>query len=158
MSTSPEGELQALAEALLASVGWDGLFMLEFIRDSEGRPWFVELNGRPWGSTALARRSGFEYPAWSVLQALGRRDLVQAPDPVPGIRCRHVGRDLVHLLFVLRGGRPKGPGWPSRGAAIREVLGVRRGDHYYNWRRGHFDLFLDDVIRTIAATVGRRTA
>ena len=58
------------AERFLTGLGWRGLFMLEFLRDRAGTPWFMELNGRAWGSLALARRRGFEYPAWTVRAAL----------------------------------------------------------------------------------------
>ena len=58
------------AKRFLSQIGWRGLFMLEFLRDGEGTPWFMELNGRAWGSLALARRRGFEYPAWTVRAAL----------------------------------------------------------------------------------------
>ena len=46
------------------------MFMIELLRDRTGKVWFVELNGRPWGSMALSRRQGFEYPAWHVKLAI----------------------------------------------------------------------------------------
>ena len=58
------------SERFLNAIGWRGMFMLEFLRDADGKPWFMELNGRAWGSMALARRRGFEYPAWTVQAAL----------------------------------------------------------------------------------------
>ena len=58
------------SERFLSAIGWRGMFMLEFLRDTDGKPWFMELNGRAWGSMALARRRGFEYPAWTVRAAL----------------------------------------------------------------------------------------
>ena len=42
------------------------MFMLELLRDAAGTPWFMEVNGRPWGSMALAVRRGFDYPVWAV--------------------------------------------------------------------------------------------
>ena len=57
-------------EALIRNAKWTGLFMVELLRDRSGEAWFVELNGRPWGSMALARRQGLEYPAWSASMAL----------------------------------------------------------------------------------------
>ena len=45
--------------------------MIELLRDRDGVAWFMELNGRTWGSLALARRLGLEYPAWAALDALG---------------------------------------------------------------------------------------
>ena len=49
---------------------WRGLFMVEMLRDTAGRPWFMELNGRTWGSMALARHRGLSYPSWAVQAAL----------------------------------------------------------------------------------------
>ena len=53
---------------MLSHTQWRGMFMLEFLRAKDGTAWFMELNGRPWGSMALARRSGLEYPAWALRQ------------------------------------------------------------------------------------------
>ena len=63
-------EIQAAIERLIEGTNWRGLFMIELLRDRAGKSWFVELNGRPWGSMALSRRQGFEYPAWSVMAML----------------------------------------------------------------------------------------
>src|SRR5216683_5963171 len=53
-----DGELAGPVSDFIASTGWRGLFMIEFLRDASGRPWFMELNGRAWGSMALAIRRG----------------------------------------------------------------------------------------------------
>ena len=65
-----DGDLLEPSERFLSDIGWRGMFMLEFLRDADGKPWFMGLNGRAWGSMALARRRGFEYPAWTVQAAL----------------------------------------------------------------------------------------
>jgi hypothetical protein len=142
---------------MLGHVGWRGMFMLEFLRDAAGRPWFMELNGRAWGSMALARRQGLEYPAWSLGQALGEPP---PTEPGPGGRpivARHAGRELTHLLAVLRGPRSRAlTDWPSRGRTVREVLRVRRGDRLYNWRRDRPRLWLDDTLHTVLEPVAAR--
>jgi predicted ATP-grasp superfamily ATP-dependent carboligase len=56
--------------AFLADCDWLGLFMVEVLRDRAGVAWFMELNGRTWGSMALARYRGLAYPGWAVLAAL----------------------------------------------------------------------------------------
>src|SRR4029077_8740219 len=97
-------ELVDPIERMLGEAGWRGGFLGELLRAGE-EWWFMELNGRPWGSLALARRRGYEYPAWAATRALD----AQAPlPPEPAytddeVLCRHLGRELVHLLFVLRG-------------------------------------------------------
>ena len=63
-------DLKLKAQAFLAATGWRGLFMIEILRDHSGTPWFVELNGRCWGSMALSRRQGLEYPAWHARLAM----------------------------------------------------------------------------------------
>ncbi len=59
-------ELADAARRFVETSGWHGIFMLEFLRDRTGRPWFMELNGRTWGSMALARHRGWPYPVWAV--------------------------------------------------------------------------------------------
>jgi hypothetical protein len=150
VSAAVDGALAARAEAMLAGAGWSGLFMLEFLRDADGVPWFVELNGRTWGSMALARRRGLEYPAWAVDLALGRsRRIASPPDDCEALVCRHLGRDLLHLLTVLRGPPDASVRWPGRGRTLRDVLAVHRGERFYNWRPDEPALFVDDTLRTV---------
>ena len=65
-----EPGLSEAAERMMTGIGWRGPFMIELLRDDAGTAQFMELNGRLWGSTALVRRAGFDYPAWAVAQAL----------------------------------------------------------------------------------------
>lgn len=48
-SNPVDGDLIGPSERFLSAIGWRGMFMLEFLRDSDGEPWFMELNGRTWG-------------------------------------------------------------------------------------------------------------
>ena len=142
--------LAVRGEKLLAGVGWRGMFMLEFLRDGEGRAWFMELNGRPWGSMALARRQGLEYPLWALAQALGEGPARGRLSDGTDFLCRNLGRELVHLLIVLGKRRPKGmPNWPSRRETIRDVLRLRRSDRWYNLRRGEGIVFFADAWYTV---------
>lgn len=149
-------QLAAAAERMLTEAGWQGMFMLEFLRGDDGTPWFMELNGRPWGSMALARRVGLEYPAWAV-RRLDEPGFDPVYDARAGQVCRHLGRELVHLLMVMRG--PKSVAltqWPSRRETLREVLRIHRSDRWYNWRRGDMALFAEDTIRTVQAHLPKR--
>jgi predicted ATP-grasp superfamily ATP-dependent carboligase len=153
ISTAVDEQLAAGAERMLREVGWRGMFMLEFLRGSDGTAWFMELNGRTWGSMALARRLGLEYPAWAVRQ-LADPGFTPAVRPAPGQVCRHLGREVVHLLMVMRG--PKSvavKGWPSRRRTLRDVLRFKRTDRWYNCRRGDLALFLDDTVTTVRKEV-----
>lgn len=145
------------AERMLMGLDWSGLFMLELLRDGEGKPWFIELNGRAWGSMALSRAVGLEYPAWAVSQALGDRMLrLPLSAEGTGVRARHLGREMVHLLAVLRGPKSSGVPWPSRAGTVRDVLSWHRGDRPYNWRPGELAVLLDDTVSTVSAAVRRK--
>lgn len=135
LSVQPEPALKEACAAFLADIQWRGPFMIELLRDAQGTPWFMELNGRMWGSMALARAQGLEYPAWAVAQAQDPAfspPQIALPDQV--IEAQHLGRDLLHLLFVLRG--PKADfykeGWPRFLDSLRAVIWGRPGRRRYN--------------------------
>lgn len=148
-------ELKPKVEKLLQKGLWRGLFMIELLRDRSGKLWFVELNGRPWGSMALSRRQGFEYPAWHLRLALDQQSQVGvAPLSADGVVCRNIGREIMHLLFVLRGPKSKAlSDWPSFWKTLREVMRVHRGDAVYNWRREDPKVFIADCCYTIRSNV-----
>lgn len=144
-------ELKWKAEALIRNTGWRGLFMIELLRDRSGTAWFVELNGRPWGSMALSRRQGLEYPAWHVSLALDARSEAGLAPPLTGAAvCRNAGREIMHLAFVLRGARSKAEKhWPRFWKAVADVLRIHHGESLYNWRRDDPKVFLADCYYTI---------
>ncbi|CAM5798277.1 hypothetical protein [Rhizobacter fulvus] len=144
-------------EAMLRNAGWRGMFMIELLRDGGGRLHFVEFNGRAWGSMALARRLELEYPAWSVLQALGEAPSVEAlPAPRDGVVCRNLGREFMHLLFVVRGRRSLAMRhWPSFWSALRDVLRRHPGGSFYNWRSDDWRVFASDCYYTILRNVAK---
>jgi len=156
-SASPDPSLLEPAERMLRSVGWRGLFMLEMLRDEFGAAWLMELNGRVWGSTALARRMGFEYPAWAVEQSLDESFLPVPPERVGEIVARHMGRELVRALLVLRGSKgPSGQAWPGRLEALHDALRFGRSDAFYNNRRGERLVFMSDTIGTVLSNTLQR--
>lgn len=140
---------------LLEAVDWSGMFMVELLH-SEDTWWFMELNGRAWGSLALARRLGYEYPAWAVARLLDGSAALPAAPPFDELLCRHLGRELVHLLFVLRGPRSYAGAWPGRGETLRAMFrsGPRTG--WYNLAPGMRAVFLDDAWRTVMDQTLRR--
>ncbi len=143
-------ELIGPSERFLRAIGWQGLFMLEFLRDAEGTPWFMELNGRAWGSMALARRRGFEYPAWTVQAALDPAFEPAPPTSPPKVRCRNLGLELVHLAFVARGPQSNASvDWPRPGRAVRDVCTFRKGDRFYNWNWLQPSIFVADLQQTL---------
>ena len=145
-------DLAGPVREFISGCDWRGLFMVEMLRDRAGRPWFMELNGRTWGSMALARRRGLDYPAWAVQAALDPEfEPAQAAlteIPAPHLTARHLGREIVHLGMVLaRGDAP-------RLATVRDVLIWRRGERWYNWRPGEPAVFAADTWATLSSQLG----
>jgi predicted ATP-grasp superfamily ATP-dependent carboligase len=145
-------EVRGQVEAFLAKACWRGLFMIEMLRDAMGTLWFMELNGRPWGSMALARRQGLEYPAWHVSLAQNdHSDAGRTATMTPGLVCRNVGRELMHLAFVLRGPKSSAPiRWPPFWRSFKDIMTIGRGDGIYNWRSSDWRVFVADVYATIS--------
>jgi hypothetical protein len=133
---------------MLARADWQGMFMVELLR-SERTWWFMELNGRPWGSLALARRLGYEYPAWALARTLDEQAVLPAAPPFAELLCRHLGRELVHLLFVLRGPGSHAGAWPGRRETLRALLGSERNTAWYNLAPGMSGVFVEDTWRTV---------
>jgi len=75
----------------------------------------------------------------------------QAPASQPaGLVCRNVGRELMHLLFVLKGAKSKAlTNWPSFWNTFVNVLRIRKGDTFYNWRSDDQKVFLADCYCTM---------
>ena len=144
-------ELRSIAGKFVKDSGWRGLFMLELLRDHSGKIWFVELNGRPWGSMALCRRQGLEYPAWHVNLTLDEQSRAGLEVPSgSGLVCRHAGREFMHLLFVMRGAKSNAQKqWPSFWKSVGDVLHFHRADGLYNWRSDDPKVFIADFYYTI---------
>ena len=150
--------LRERAEVFIRDIGWRGPFMIEFLRDREGTHWFMELNGRMWGSMALARRQGFEYPAWAVALAEDGSFVPATPPAMQhNLVVRHLGRDILHLLFVLRG--PKAvfhqAMWPSFWGSLAAVLRPARASAFYNYDPAFPRYFLRDAAWTVKRVLFR---
>ena len=158
VSNPPDQDLRQGVSDFLNRIGWRGPFMVELLRDSKGTPWFMELNGRMWGSMALARRQGLEYPAWAASAAIDPEFVPDPPQlPPEPLILRHLGRDLVHLLFVLRG--PKSAfhkkDWPSFARSAAGVLRPAPPRMFYNYDPDHRLYFLRDAVATIKGQLSR---
>lgn len=138
------------AKNMLMSSGWKGQFMIELLLDDSGNFWFIELNGRPWGSMALALRMGFSYPLWTAQQVLNPNFIPIAPTTHQPVTCRHVGREIIHVLQVIRGPSSSAiPNWPSVRQTLLNVLRIKKNDRFYNWRSYNKSLFIYDIYNTI---------
>jgi hypothetical protein len=149
-SCTVDMQLVEPSERFLHSINWKGMFMLEFLRDSFGKPWFMELNGRAWGSMALARRRGFEYPAWTVQATLDPDFEPTPPVRPPHVLCRNIGLEMIHLLFVARGPQSQAPiEWPRLVDAVRDVCRPTPDARLYNWNGSQPNVFIADTIGTL---------
>jgi hypothetical protein len=144
-------DVRLAAEKFITKAGWRGLFMIELLRDDQGNVWFVELNGRPWGSMALCRRQGLEYPAWHVELAIDDQSRGGLNGSLGAqVVCRHAGREFMHLLFVLKGAKSHALSrWPSFWKTLGNMFRFRREDGLYNWRRDDPKVFIADFYYTI---------
>jgi len=158
VSQAPAPELTRTAEAFIREAKWTGLFMIELLRDQSGKLWFMEFNGRTWGSIALARRQGFEYPAWNVRFAINPRwRPTELPSPQAGIVCRNVGRELMHPLFVLKGPKSKAlTRWPGFWKSLFEVGRINFRDRFYNWRADDLGVFFSDAFYTLRGNIFKK--
>ncbi|MET8993263.1 ATP-grasp domain-containing protein [Nonomuraea wenchangensis] len=90
------------AARLLVALGWFGLAQLQFVVPEDGRPRLIDLNGRFYGSMALATAAGANLPAaWAAL-AVGHD--VPPTRARPGVRYQWLEGDLRRAAVERRGG------------------------------------------------------
>jgi predicted ATP-grasp superfamily ATP-dependent carboligase len=136
-SIAPPADMVAVARALLESLRWHGVAMVEFKRDArDGAPVLMEINGRFWNSLPLAVASGVDFP-WLLYTLATRGECPECFDYRRGVKGRWLLGDARHLLEVLRG-RPSGfaDGYPSRLGSLADFLKFTGRDVRYDdlWR------------------------
>jgi hypothetical protein len=99
----PDRRLVAGAERLLGELGWSGLVQLQFLRTPDGTPFLIDLNGRFFGSMALALAAGGNLADAWARQALGE-PLPSLPEARPGVRFLWAAGDVRRALVERRGG------------------------------------------------------
>jgi predicted ATP-grasp superfamily ATP-dependent carboligase len=118
-------ELAERVEALMAELGWSGLAQLQFLLTPDGRLRLIDLNGRFYGSLALAVAAGVNLPAlWAAL-ATGRA-VGRGFEARPGVRYQWLEGDL-RSVFLARDSHP-----------LRDTLGCfcfARGAVHSVWRK-----------------------
>jgi predicted ATP-grasp superfamily ATP-dependent carboligase len=125
MSVPVAHDLARCAGQLLKALRWHGVAMVEFRCDpGSGRFWLMEINGRFWGSLALALAAGVDFPWFLYRLAVGAR-----VDPPASYRTGVIARDAVgeykHFFRVIAGRRAfDSPRTPSRLATLREALTI----------------------------------
>ncbi len=112
ITIAPPAGLVERCRALLAEIGWRGIFELEFLELEDGRHAAIDLNPRVYGSMSLAIAAGANLPAIWVATLRGN-----APKPVvarPGVHYRWEEGEVRAVLRAALGGR------------MRELVGVVR--------------------------------
>jgi len=124
------------SEQLLRAIGWQGPAMVEYRHDpATGRHKLMEINGRFWGSIALAYHCGAHF-AWEQVrcEALGRSE-TGTFRPYRNRRARYAIPDAKHLVAVLRDGSlplPRRIGFALRFFA--DFLDPRVRYYVWSWR------------------------
>jgi predicted ATP-grasp superfamily ATP-dependent carboligase len=86
-------DLAGRVARLLADLGWFGLAQVQFLQESTGPPRIIDLNGRFYGSMALAVAAGPNFPdLWARLAT--DRPLPPVPVARAGVRFQWLEGDL----------------------------------------------------------------
>jgi len=94
------------ASAMLKAMGYQGVALVEFRQKESGQTsYFMEINGRFWGSIALSQHAGFDFPA-ALLDCVltgGVKPEREVRDYPDGLRCRNLcPGEVRHLFSVLK--------------------------------------------------------
>jgi protein-tyrosine-phosphatase/predicted ATP-grasp superfamily ATP-dependent carboligase len=99
-----DDELTSLGETILDAIDYEGVAMVEFRRGaSDGKLYFLEINGRLWGSLALALHSGVDFPTALIECHQNGRPTKSPSHYRSGIKCRNVlPGELSYLQSIFR--------------------------------------------------------
>ena len=112
-------DMADFASKLISELKWQGPAMVEFKLDKpNGTPKLMEINGRFWGSLALAIASNVDFPYLAYLQACGQPIEVSDQYKVP-VTARSFLADFANLLNVMKLGTKVGV---SRLSALRSFI------------------------------------
>lgn len=103
-SITPDPDLLDRSKQLLDRFEWQGVAMIEYrVEAGTGTPYFMEINGRFWGSLQLAVDGGVDFPAL-LLEAVTDPETPRSRPTgyESGVKCRWFWGDVDHLLLVLR--------------------------------------------------------
>jgi predicted ATP-grasp superfamily ATP-dependent carboligase len=95
--------LRAKVQALLAELNWFGLAQVQFQAGEDKEAYLIDLNGRFYGSMALALAAGPNLPEIWALMAMGER-VRPVKETRIGVRYHWLEADLRRALAERRGG------------------------------------------------------
>lgn len=136
VSIEPDAEIRRASLAILSSLRWHGVAMVEYRQKTGSPPVFMEVNGRFWHSLPLACYAGVDFPA--LLTRMADQGDVE-PNQVyrSGVRCRWLLGDARHLVEVWKGPPQGYPGiYPGRLRTALQVLKPVPGTYHdlFQWR------------------------
>lgn len=73
VAEAPNPTLIQSSLALLQAMRWDGVAMVEYKVNSDGQAVLMEVNGRYWGTIALAISAGIDFPLYDWKRVHGER-------------------------------------------------------------------------------------
>jgi len=73
VAEAPDPSLIESSLALLQAMQWDGIAMVEYKVNSDGQAVLMEVNGRYWGTIALAISAGIDFPLYDWQLVHGER-------------------------------------------------------------------------------------
>ncbi len=135
--------------ALLRACDFEGAAMVEFrIDDETEKAWFMEINGRFWGTLALPLACGVNFP-YLYLETLVRgKEAERANRYAQGIAMRSLWKETTRLMTTLKG-KPSEQDlpFPSRGEGVWEYF-----SSFFQRRQIYADLEILDPFPGIVAT------
>lgn len=125
--------IEAYSLILLQALNWHGPAMVEFKMDERDNiPKLMEINGRFWGSLALAVRSGVDFP-YLYFRLAREKTTAESTGYREGVKVRHLVADVKHLLTVLLGAKKiRGLAYPGRLKTVAEFFRFTGKDLYYD--------------------------
>jgi predicted ATP-grasp superfamily ATP-dependent carboligase len=158
-SAFPAKDIRKAALAILKELQWQGVAMVEFRIRPDGRPVFLEVNGRFWNSLPLAVYAGADFP--KLLAEMAEFGDVKSPYAYKaGVRCRWLLGDFRHLLEVLKGAPFAYPGkFPGRFETITKfftpVPGTLHDNFTYRDPMPEFGDWLNFIFRKLPTVIKR---
>lgn len=164
--------LISLGEAMLDAIDYEGVAMVEFRRGAiDGKPYFLEINGRLWGSLALALHAGVDFPVALIECYQNGRPGHESSRYRAGIQCRNIfPGELNHLLSILGAkNHSGGASPPSKFRAVLKFIALSfnptiRHDYFWwtdplpgiNQALGITTLFLTKSTKKVTEKIQRR--
>jgi len=135
---------------LLRDVGWEGIAMVEYRHNRcDGTAALLEVNGRYWGSLALAVHAGIDFPFYEWQLAHGEKPQVPSRYHV-GMRARWIAGDILRLHSLFKDPISVGFPRPSRWKElVRFLTDFKPRTRAVLWSIGDPVPFLLDVGHTL---------